>query len=145
MCSQKFCKIHRISSCARVSFLIRACNFIKKETLTQVLSCEFCEISKNTFFTERLWTTASETVDIDALKISLSSALYLFCVYVFTKYSSIIYEYKRSIIVLSTLMHSGHKLLIQTVQRLLFRVFLIYLVFTKFKNFEFMKYSLIIY
>ena len=27
-----------------------ACNFIKKETLAQVLSCEFCEISKNTFF-----------------------------------------------------------------------------------------------
>ena len=24
------------------------CNFIKKETLTQVFSCEFCEISKNT-------------------------------------------------------------------------------------------------
>ena len=23
-------------------------------------SCEFCEISKNTFFTEHLWTTASE-------------------------------------------------------------------------------------
>ena len=32
-----------------------ACNFIKKEALAQVLSCEFCEISKNTFFTERLW------------------------------------------------------------------------------------------
>ena len=27
-----------------------ACNFIKKETLAQVLSCEFCEISKNTFY-----------------------------------------------------------------------------------------------
>ena len=25
-----------------------ACNFIKKEALAQVLSCEFCEISKNT-------------------------------------------------------------------------------------------------
>ena len=34
-----------------------ACNFIKKETLAQVLSCEFCKISKNTFFTEHLWTT----------------------------------------------------------------------------------------
>ena len=31
-----------------------ACNFIKKETLAQVFSCEFCEISKNTFFTEHL-------------------------------------------------------------------------------------------
>ena len=36
-----------------------ACNFIKKGTLAQVFSCEFCEISKNTFFTEHLWTTAS--------------------------------------------------------------------------------------
>ena len=29
---------------------LEACNFIKKETLTQVLSCEFCEIYKNTFY-----------------------------------------------------------------------------------------------
>ena len=36
-----------------------ACNFIKKETLAQVLSCEFCKISKNTFFTEHVWVTAS--------------------------------------------------------------------------------------
>ena len=35
---------------ARVSFLIKqAGNFIKKETLAQVFSCEFCDISKNTF------------------------------------------------------------------------------------------------
>ena len=32
--------------------------FNKKETLTQVFSCEFCEISKSIFFTEHLWTTA---------------------------------------------------------------------------------------
>ena len=31
----------------------------KKETLAQVFSCKFCEISKNTFFTEHLWVTAS--------------------------------------------------------------------------------------
>ena len=36
-----------------------ACSFIKKETLAQVFSCEFCKISKNTFFTEHLWATAS--------------------------------------------------------------------------------------
>ena len=29
-------------------------NFIKKETLQQMFSCEFCEISKNTFFIEHL-------------------------------------------------------------------------------------------
>ena len=40
------------NTCTRVSFLIKlseGCNFIKKETLAQVFSCEFCEISKNTF------------------------------------------------------------------------------------------------
>ena len=36
-----------------------ACNFIEKETLAQVFSCEFFEISKNNIFTEHLWTTAS--------------------------------------------------------------------------------------
>ena len=53
--------------CVRVSFLVKlqafgvvlapllltlnidACNFIKKDTLAQVSSCEFCEISKSTF------------------------------------------------------------------------------------------------
>ena len=35
-------------------------NKVKKETLSQVFSCEFCEISKNTFFTEHLWATASK-------------------------------------------------------------------------------------
>ena len=32
----------------------QACNFIKKETLAPVFSCEFFEIYKNTFFTEQL-------------------------------------------------------------------------------------------
>ena len=57
-CSVKklFLKISQNSqenTCARVSFLIKlqaqACNFIIKETLAQVFSCEFCEISQNTF------------------------------------------------------------------------------------------------
>ena len=30
-----------------------SCNVIKNEALAQVFSCEFCEISKNKFFTER--------------------------------------------------------------------------------------------
>ena len=36
----------------------KACNFIKKETLAQVFSCEFCELSKNSSFTEHLQATA---------------------------------------------------------------------------------------
>ena len=50
------------NACARNAFLIKlqalACNFIKKESLAQAFSCVFCEISKNTFFTEHLRTTA---------------------------------------------------------------------------------------
>ena len=50
------------NTCARASFLIRpeACNFIKKETLAQVFSCEFCEISKNTFYYKTSLVAASE-------------------------------------------------------------------------------------
>ena len=42
------------NTCTRVSFLInlqaKACNFVKKETLAQVFSCQVCEIFKNTSF-----------------------------------------------------------------------------------------------
>ena len=49
-------------------FLIKLHVFIKKETLAQVFSCEFYEICKNTFFTEHLWTTASESSTGDDVK-----------------------------------------------------------------------------
>ena len=45
------------NACVRVSFLIKLqtfCNFSRKETVTHLLSCEFCEIS-----TEQLQMTAS--------------------------------------------------------------------------------------
>ena len=46
-------------TCVGVPFLIKfqapqALNFIKKETPAQLFFCEFCEILKNTFFTEPL-------------------------------------------------------------------------------------------
>ena len=47
----------------RVSFFAEACNFIKKDTLVQVFSCEFCDNSKNTFFAEHIWVTASAQID----------------------------------------------------------------------------------
>ena len=56
MCSVKklFLEISQNSQeniCLRVSFLIKlqaeTCNLLKKDTLTQVFSCEFWEISKN--------------------------------------------------------------------------------------------------
>ena len=56
------------NTCARVSFFNKvaglACNFIKKEALAHVFSCEFREISKNTFFTEHLWLTASDFIHL---------------------------------------------------------------------------------
>ena len=32
--------------------------------LAQVFSCEFCEITKNTYFTEHIWVIASRAKDI---------------------------------------------------------------------------------
>ena len=44
--------------CAEPLFLIKSetppATLLKKEILAQVFSCEFCEISKNTFFKEHL-------------------------------------------------------------------------------------------
>ena len=45
----------------------QACNFIKKETLAQVVSFEFCEIFKNTYLMERLQMTASVHLFYDFL------------------------------------------------------------------------------
>ena len=33
----------------------QGCNSIKRETSTQVFSCEFCKFFQNTYFTEWLW------------------------------------------------------------------------------------------
>ena len=46
-------------SSPKTDLLPKVCNFIKNKTLAQVFSCGFCEISKNTVFTEHLWATAS--------------------------------------------------------------------------------------
>ena len=59
----KFLQNSRENTCAGVSFLKsyrpEACNFFKKETLAQVFSGEFCEISMNTFFRRTPLVTAS--------------------------------------------------------------------------------------
>ena len=51
------------NTCARVYFFQQSCslqewNFIKKEAMVQVFSCEFCEIFKDIFFTEHLRASA---------------------------------------------------------------------------------------
>ena len=50
----------------------QACNFFKKEALAKVLSSEFCEIFKNTFFTEHLWMTASMSLQYEILIVRSS-------------------------------------------------------------------------
>ena len=81
MCSQKSRKIHRKTPVPEP----QACNFIKKETLAQAFSCEFCEISKNTFFIEHLWTTASQLYLQFYVQIFSSFSEFLFSEYCTTE------------------------------------------------------------
>ena len=46
------CSVKKMSS---------SCNFIKKETLAQLFSSQFCKIFKSIFFTEHLQTAVSES------------------------------------------------------------------------------------
>ena len=63
------------NNCARVSFLIKlqaeACNFSKKETLTQVFSCQFWEIFKKTFFHRTPPVAASERKTIQCITFQI--------------------------------------------------------------------------
>ena len=57
------------NTCTRVSFLIKLqalfqSLFLKKESLAQVFSCEFYEISKNTFSYRAPPVTASEDLQV---------------------------------------------------------------------------------
>ena len=60
----KFTRKHLCQSLFLTKLQASACNFIKKEALAQVFSCKFCKISKNTFFIEHLWATASDSCSI---------------------------------------------------------------------------------
>ena len=65
---RKFAKFTGRHLCQSLSFNKVAgliCNFIKKETVIQVFSCEFCEFSMNTFFRRTLM-AASDTWYLDA-------------------------------------------------------------------------------
>ena len=60
---RNFAKFTRKHLCQRLCFnklQVKVCNFIKKETVAQVFSREFCEISKNTFFHRTPPVSASE-------------------------------------------------------------------------------------
>ena len=47
-----------------------AFNFIKKETLAQMFSCEFCEISMNTFSYRATPVAASESSVVESLLLT---------------------------------------------------------------------------
>ena len=49
---------------------------LKKETVALVFSWEFCEISKNAFFTEYLWTTASDIGSLDRFSLVYRTELF---------------------------------------------------------------------
>ena len=51
----------------------QACNFIKKETLAQVFSCKFCEISKKTFFYRTPLVAASDMCHMNMLIRSITN------------------------------------------------------------------------
>ena len=63
-CSRKFPNIHRktpvLESLFNKVVCLNACNLIKKETPTQMFSCENCETFKNTFFYRTPLVVASE-------------------------------------------------------------------------------------
>ena len=56
----------------------QACNFIKKETLAQVFSCEFCKISKNTFSC-RTPPVAASRYSKNTFHFSITIWLFSFC------------------------------------------------------------------
>ena len=65
-----------------ISWNYNTATFLKKEALAQVFSCEFCEISKNTFFTKNLWATASI--------LTCNGILFLKYVYCFLNFVSLL-------------------------------------------------------
>ena len=86
-----FCRESVVQRCTlKRVFLSRseACIFIKKETLAQVFSCEFCKISKSTFFHRTPLVGASVCTACKVFEINItwminSSLLKLFSVWNF--------------------------------------------------------------
>ena len=55
-----------------------ACNFIKRESLAQVFSCEFCESSKSTFFYRTPQVAASKIIVFKKIRDSLTNFTFSF-------------------------------------------------------------------
>ena len=55
-----------------------ACNFVKKESLAQVFSCEFSGISKNTFFYRTPQVAASKIIVLKKIRDNLINFTFIF-------------------------------------------------------------------
>ena len=83
----KFTGKHLCHSLFLISCWPQACNFIKKENLAWVCSCEFCEMSRNTFLHRTPLVAASvlfldiTLIKLDLLPIFLIDHLYLIWVF----------------------------------------------------------------
>ena len=67
---------------------LKACNFIKKEILAQIFSCEFCEISKNTFSYRTLWWLL---LNVTSLRVNKFSIWLLFTLFIWILFTYIYY------------------------------------------------------
>ena len=91
-----------------------AWNCIKKETLVQVLSYEFCEIFKNTFFTEHLWWLL--------LKLNIYTlAAISFKLFAFSKLN-VTCNYKKSLVFNGSLRQTRYDFLTKKLRHFLFLV-----------------------
>ena len=69
-CSQKFRKIHRKTPCLIFNKVgLRPATLLKMRLLWILFSCEFCEISRNTFFHRAPLVAALESISAEAKKI----------------------------------------------------------------------------
>ena len=66
-------------TCARVSFLIKLqASASEKRDSSTMFSCEFCEVSKDTFFTEHLWATTSAIMRTQNLSLQSTFLIKLY-------------------------------------------------------------------
>ena len=70
------CQFRTFSYCG-LKIRPEACNFIKKETLPQVFSCEFSKAFKNFFYRTPLWVTASRISKTNGTKSRKPPHLFL--------------------------------------------------------------------
>ena len=84
--------------CRSLRCMPQACNFIKKEALTQVFSCGFCEIFKNTFLTEQIRVTTSvANPSFDQVILEMSCFVCIIHIYFDINSSFVSYKLIRSI------------------------------------------------